>query len=107
VYGYGYAIGSAGVVNSPPAVAAVGKLVTVIRSYVPTLPDELSISTGERLEILQVYDDGWAECMNFSGDVGMIPLECFVKGPSKRESRMGMTREETSRKSRRYTSLPR
>ncbi|XP_006457833.1 hypothetical protein AGABI2DRAFT_148367 [Agaricus bisporus var. bisporus H97] len=51
----------------------------VARSYVPTLPDELAISTGETLKVLQEFDDGWSECMNSAGEVGMVPLECFGK----------------------------
>lgn len=49
----------------------------VARAYVPTLPDELAISTGETLKVLQEFDDGWSECMNSGGEVGMVPLECF------------------------------
>lgn len=51
----------------------------VARSYVPTLPDELAISTGETLKVLQEFDDGWSECMNSAGEAGMVPLECFGK----------------------------
>jgi hypothetical protein len=51
----------------------------VARSYVPTLPDELTISTGETLRVLQEFDDGWSECMNSTGEVGMVPLECLGK----------------------------
>lgn len=65
----------------------------VSRSFVPTLPDELSISTGETLKVLQEYDDGWAECMTLSGQVGMVPVECF-------------DRRDSGRKSGRYSSLP-
>lgn len=67
--------------------------IIVSRSFVPTLPDELSISTGETLKVLQEFDDGWAECMTLGGEVGMVPLECF-------------DRQDERRKSSRYSSLP-
>jgi len=67
--------------------------IVVSRSFVPTLPDELSISTGETLKVLQEFDDGWAECMTLSGEVGMVPLECF-------------DRRDEGRKTSRYSSLP-
>jgi hypothetical protein len=59
-----------------PKVSVLYKTV-VARSYVPTLPDELAIKTGEGLKVLQEFDDGWSECMNTAGEVGMVPLECF------------------------------
>jgi len=52
---------------------------------VPSLPDELSISNGEQVRILSVYDDGWALCERVSnGEKGVVPQECLemVKQPS-------------------------
>ncbi|KDQ61067.1 hypothetical protein JAAARDRAFT_94211, partial [Jaapia argillacea MUCL 33604] len=49
-------------------------------TFVPSLPDELSISVGETLRILSEYDDGWALCMNGRGEKGMVPLECLDRG---------------------------
>jgi hypothetical protein len=50
----------------------------VKRTFVPSLPDELSIANGETVRVLSVYDDGWALCekMN-SGDKGVVPQECL------------------------------
>lgn len=92
-------LNSAGGVVSPTTQIPVLYSTVVVRSFVPTLPDELSISSGERLKVLQEFDDGWAECMNMMGETGMVPLECFEKGG-------GVTSQE-ERNSRRYTSLPR
>lgn len=83
----------------PPSQVPVLYTVAVVRSFVPALPDELSIMPGEKLKVLQDFDDGWAECMTMGGEIGMVPLECFDR-PSD-----GST-EEPRRNSRRLTSLP-
>lgn len=46
-------------------------------SFIPTLPDELSIVTGEVVRVLAEYDDGWALCQNGRAEQGMVPLECL------------------------------
>ncbi|KAF9246339.1 hypothetical protein BU15DRAFT_39726 [Melanogaster broomeanus] len=50
---------------------------TVRCTFVPTLPDELSIITGERIRVVARYDDGWAMCANGRGEQGMVPQECL------------------------------
>ncbi|KAH7889511.1 hypothetical protein F5I97DRAFT_1801262 [Phlebopus sp. FC_14] len=45
--------------------------------FVPNLPDELSITMGERVRINAQYDDGWALCENSRGEQGMVPQECL------------------------------
>jgi hypothetical protein len=60
--------------GSPPATSYA---YTVIRTFAPTLPDELRITTGERVKILNSYDDGWALCENIGGQKGVVPLECL------------------------------
>jgi len=55
----------------PPESAAV------VCTFIPTLPDELSIMVGETIRILSEYDDGWALCSNARGEIGMVPLECL------------------------------
>jgi len=54
-------------------------LANVRCTFVPNLPDELSITTGEVIHILSEYDDGWALCENARGEQGMVPLECLEK----------------------------
>lgn len=57
-----------------------GKPIAIIRcTFIPSLPDELSITTGETVTILNEYDDGWALCANVRGEQGMVPLECLAK----------------------------
>jgi hypothetical protein len=69
---------------TPPSSAAA----TVQCTFIPTLPDELSISTGETVRVLGEYDDGWALCVNGKGEQGMVPLECLDRGePAVRNSR--------------------
>jgi hypothetical protein len=55
---------------------------TVQCTFIPTLPDELSISTGEIVQVLGEFDDGWALCANSKGEQGMVPLECLDRGES-------------------------
>lgn len=117
-YGYGYGLSGADSMPSPSIPGGTGSSVLVARTFIPSLPDELPISSGETLRVVEVFDDGWAECMNRNGEVGMVPLECFDRPPSASarpsptmvSSPVGggneMTRAEGTRNSRRYTSLP-
>ncbi|KAG5642881.1 hypothetical protein DXG03_001923 [Asterophora parasitica] len=54
----------------------------VISTFIPTLPDELSISVGEVIRVHAEYDDGWAMCSNARGETGMVPLECLDRSSS-------------------------
>ncbi|KAJ3846869.1 hypothetical protein EV368DRAFT_52118 [Lentinula lateritia] len=47
-------------------------------TFVPNLPDELTVLNGEALDVLQEYDDGWVFCSNSKGERGMVPLECLA-----------------------------
>jgi len=49
-------------------------------TFIPTLPDEMSINVGEVVRVLAEYDDGWVLCGNVSGDKGMVPSECLERG---------------------------
>ncbi|KAG2116572.1 uncharacterized protein F5147DRAFT_673490 [Suillus discolor] len=49
----------------------------VNRAFIPTLPDELSVTAGERIHVLAQYDDAWALCVNGRGEQGMVPQECL------------------------------
>ncbi|KAJ6490762.1 hypothetical protein C8R47DRAFT_947241, partial [Mycena vitilis] len=64
---------------APPAPAG-GASATVRYEFIPSLPDELSITTGEVVGLVAEYDDGWALCKNARGDTGMVPLECLDRG---------------------------
>ena len=52
---------------------------TVMCTFIPSLPDELTITVGETLRVLAGYEDGWSFCMNFQGKQGMVPNECLEK----------------------------
>ncbi|KAG2146853.1 uncharacterized protein EDB93DRAFT_1085906 [Suillus bovinus] len=63
---------------SPPAPAATTATEAVVnRVFIPTLPDELSVTAGERIRVLAQYDDAWALCANGRGEQGMVPQECL------------------------------
>jgi len=51
----------------------------VARTFIPTLPDELHISNGEQIYVLNVFDDGWALCTNIHGEKGVVPVECLQR----------------------------
>jgi len=71
---------AAGVVNSHPTPAPrlqANEEAFVNRMFIPSLPDELSVTVGERTRVLALYDDGWALCANGRGEQGMIPQECL------------------------------
>ncbi|KAJ7193828.1 hypothetical protein GGX14DRAFT_297353, partial [Mycena pura] len=50
--------------------------------YIPSLPDELEIFTGEVVRVQSEFDDGWALCVNTRGERGMVPLECLDRSAS-------------------------
>jgi hypothetical protein len=58
---------------------------TVVCTFIPSLPDELTISIGETLHVLAGYEDGWSLCMNYRGKQGMVPNECLDKSFSSME----------------------
>ena len=49
-------------------------------TYIPNLPDELSVTVGETIRVLNSYDDGWALCVNSRNEQGVVPLECLNVG---------------------------
>jgi len=58
----------------------LGNSATVKSTFIPTLPDELSINIGEVVGVMAEYDDGWVLCANALGEKGMVPLECLERG---------------------------
>lgn len=64
---------------SPPTITTINRAI-VRCTFVPNLPDELTIVNGEELDVLQEYDDGWAFCSNRRGERGMVPVECLASG---------------------------
>ncbi|PBK93152.1 hypothetical protein ARMGADRAFT_1012833 [Armillaria gallica] len=58
----------------PPPSSAIVK-----SRFIPSLLDELPISNGETIRILQEFDDGWALCANGREEQGMVPLECLER----------------------------
>jgi len=72
--------------------AAAGPLskngVTVKSTFIPTLPDELSLTMGEILQVVNEYDDGWALCANRMGEQGMVPLDCLDRREEVQDHRL-------------------
>jgi len=63
-----------------PVTTQAGERAKVVSTFIPTLPDELSITTGEVIQVHAEYDDGGALCSNGRGEMGMAPVECLDKG---------------------------
>lgn len=72
--------------NSPGASADptrrhTGTLLTVVRTFMPSLPDELPVQPGEQVRLIEKYDDGWAFCERLRGgagtESGVVPIECL------------------------------
>ena len=76
-------------------------------TFVPSLPDELSITTGEMVRVVGEFDDGWALCANARGEQGVVPLECLDRGQGQGPASGGYLGQGTGdwRMSKRASSL--
>lgn len=55
---------------------------TIHRSFVPTRDNELRVSPGDSVRVLDMFNDGWAlaEMVPSSGEGrGLIPIDCLRK----------------------------
>ncbi|KAF8582291.1 hypothetical protein K439DRAFT_1635408 [Ramaria rubella] len=68
--------------NGSTSVSTATEVAIVARTFIPSLPDELHISNGEQIYVLNAYDDGWALCANLHDDQGVVPLECLERSTS-------------------------
>jgi hypothetical protein len=67
--------------------ASVGKFAgveIVRRPFQPSLPDELEVAVGDRVAVLEVFDDGWAMAERIQDgpggcpqQKGLIPIACL------------------------------
>ncbi|KAJ7286484.1 hypothetical protein C8J57DRAFT_1287779 [Mycena rebaudengoi] len=90
---------------APPVAAGGVPSATVRYEFIPTLPDELSITTGENVRVLAEYDDGWALCANLRGEQGMVPLECLELNGAGSAQGSRLSVQQDARNSRRTSSL--
>ncbi|KAG0167853.1 hypothetical protein DFQ28_005460 [Apophysomyces sp. BC1034] len=72
---------------------------TVISTYTPTLNDEIDIQTGDRVEVLVEYDDGWCQGINLSrGNAkGVFPKHCVDYATAPSEHDKSQVADETDR----------
>lgn len=76
--------------NTPSAVHPEFQVVEMIRRpFVPTLSDEVMVEVGDKVKILQMFDDGWSlveknpvlsmdsKETDKSPQVGLIPIDCL------------------------------
>ena len=67
-------------IHQGESVASAGmEIVHVRRGFLASLPDELPISIGDIINIVNAYDDGWCLCANTRGERGMVPVECLIR----------------------------
>jgi len=93
--------GASAAVGMSRAAATIPADAVIQCTFIPTLPDELSIRMGETVRVIAEYDDGWALCANAHDERGMVPLECLD------QSARGVVRQDQvdRRTSRRASSL--
>ncbi|KAJ7578519.1 hypothetical protein C8J56DRAFT_350276 [Mycena floridula] len=61
------------------------KVMKVINTFVPSLPDELKISVGDSVRFIEQHDDGWCTVQllgKSDSQRGVIPRFCIVDRPS-------------------------
>jgi hypothetical protein len=55
-------------------------MMTVAAAYTPTLPDELRVTVGDTVRLLQEYKDGWG-FVQYVGKIdspkGVVPMVCL------------------------------
>jgi len=58
----------------------LNQICTVAYASKPENDDELYLNVGDKVKILEVYDDGWAYSLHISSGLeGMIPLNCTAE----------------------------
>lgn len=56
----------------------IGQIKEVIKSWIPQRDDELRLSPGDRVIVLQVFDDGWCDGKKLGSDFsGAFPRVCL------------------------------
>ncbi|KZP01040.1 hypothetical protein CALVIDRAFT_559699 [Calocera viscosa TUFC12733] len=73
----------------PPSLSpAQGVFKNVLTTYSPQLPDELPLTIGERVRVIEVYEDGWAMVERVGPgpaggmmEKGVVPAECLGISP--------------------------
>ncbi|KZT52740.1 hypothetical protein CALCODRAFT_520529 [Calocera cornea HHB12733] len=73
----------------PPSLSpAQGVFKNVLTTYSPQLPDELPLTIGERVRVIEVYEDGWAMVERVGPgptggmlEKGVAPAECLGLAP--------------------------
>ncbi|KAK0462074.1 uncharacterized protein EV420DRAFT_1266275 [Desarmillaria tabescens] len=75
--------------DHPPAPVPFSDVEVIRRPFDPTLHDELSVSEGDRVHVVKVFDDGWALVQKIPADslsgkgkqvlpqAGLVPIDCF------------------------------
>ncbi|KAF9261573.1 hypothetical protein L218DRAFT_930803 [Marasmius fiardii PR-910] len=65
--------------QSPVGGVAAGVGVVIRRPFLPTRDDELAVVAGDRVTIVQVFDDGWVAVRkrDVEGGPGLIPVDCL------------------------------
>ena len=69
---------SQGFIPAPFNRIALNHLYLIVRGYIATEFDEMTVNEGNRIAVFKVYEDGWVLCMNQENkNQGVIPSDCF------------------------------
>jgi hypothetical protein len=64
--------------SAQPMTIQLGQSYTAVLTYYQTLDDEITVLSGERIKILEVWDDGWCRCQSSAGLIGMVPCSVIT-----------------------------
>ncbi|KAI8614284.1 hypothetical protein BC830DRAFT_1128165 [Chytriomyces sp. MP71] len=75
-------------------------------SFIPKLHDEISIEVGDKIALLQIFDDGWAMGYSFRvKQIGIFPQECLFEPGAATTKSLKVERVSSLNNSSRSTTL--
>lgn len=57
------------------------RLMKVVNTFTPKLEDELSVTIGETVRLVEEFQDGWCFIQRKDGNQGVVPRFCLVHRP--------------------------
>lgn len=97
-------------ISVPGAPPAGGQqIMVVMRTFMPGLDDELSLVTGESVNVIAVYDDGWCKVRKLGAgeEEGVVPYECLGDPGTGAPGELGPAQNDQSRRASSLYNAPR